>query len=129
MNPGVVLDSAAAARRLAGDLGAGILVFVVADDEPMLGDGRGPGEIDVNEAERRLSASGGGRSELRAASGFLRAGGELVVLTTAQRLAGSLDTVSSPGNPGTRDGGGMLHIRHTLPRARSEAPVLAAGWC
>lgn len=110
-----ILDEAAAAQRLAGDLGAPILVFVVGE-----GDSPAVGEIDMVEAEGRLAAEPGLAPELRAAARFLRAGGELAVITTAPHIAVALD--GSDGSP-------TLRIHRHLPRARSEAPLLAAGWC
>jgi len=116
-----VLDDSAAAQRLAGDLGALALVFVVGDDELQPGDGPTPGEIDVTEAEGWAAAEPRLAPELRAAVRFLRAGGQLAVVTTPAHLAAALD--SSNGAP-------ALRIHRELPRPRpSEAPVLAAGWC
>ncbi|MGH9009095.1 MAG: hypothetical protein ACRDYF_04520 [Acidimicrobiia bacterium] len=113
-----VLDDAAAAQRLAGDLGAPTLIFVVG-----AGDSSAVGDIDVVEAEGRLAAEPGLASELRAAVRFLRAGGELAVITTAPHIAAALD--GSDGSDCSR----TLRIHRHLPRARSEAPALAAGWC
>jgi carbamate kinase len=110
-----ILDEAAAAQRLAGDLGAPELIFVVGDDvSPAVG------EIDIVEAEARLAAEPGLAPELRAAVRFLRAGGQLAVLTTAPHVAAALD-----GSDDSR----TLRIHRNLPRARSDAPALAAGWC
>jgi len=116
-----VLDVAATAQRLAGDIGAMTLIFIVAGDELGLGDGPADGEIDVAEAEHRLGSETGLVSELRAAVRFVRAGGELAVITTAAYAAAALD--------GTADGSQMLRIHRELSRPRSDAPVLAAGWC
>jgi hypothetical protein len=109
---------AASARRLAGDLGAGVLAFVIPDDQPLPADG----EIDAVEAERRTADSPSLAAELRAAAGFLRAGGELAVIGAAARLPGALAG-------GSDDGAGLLRIRRTVARPRSEAPALTAGWC
>jgi hypothetical protein len=147
------LDGAAAAQRLAGDLGAAVLVFVAGDDRPLLADGPTVGELDLAGAERHLAGPGGSgvspeevarfAAELRAAVRFLRSGGDLAAIATPAFLAVALDRPVSrtsafspengeaafpgdtPGPPGTR----LLRVRRTLPRPRSEAPVLAAGWC
>jgi hypothetical protein len=111
------LDSAACARRLAGDLGAGVLVFVTGDDGPPF-----VGDIDHREAERSLDGDPSGAAELRAAVPFLRAGGELVVITTAALVPAAL-------SPSTSAGMGILRVYRTLARPRSGAPALAAGWC
>ena len=113
-----ILDEAAAAQRLAGDLGAPVLMFVVGD-----GDSPAAGEIDMVEAERRLAAEPGLAPELRAAVRFLRAGGQLAVITTALHVADALDGAHDAGSAPT------LRIHRSLPRVRSEAPALAAGWC
>jgi hypothetical protein len=105
-----VLDEAASAQRLAGDLGAAVLVFLAGDDGPLLAGGTSAGEIDVVEAERRLAGDPPRGSELRAAVRFLRSGGDLAVI-------------------GRGAGAGVLRIRRTLTRPRPEVPVLAAGWC
>jgi carbamate kinase len=115
-----VLDDSAAAQRLAGDLGALALIFVVADDQLRLADRRAAGEIDVDEAER-LAADSTLGPELRAAVRFLRAGGELAVVTTPSQAAAALD--------GSGDGTRTLRIHRELARPRSDAPVLASGWC
>jgi carbamate kinase len=115
-----VLDDAATAQRLAGDIGALALIFIVGDDE-LLGDGLTVGEIDVAEAELRLAAEPRLVPELRAAVRFLRAGGELAVITTPAHAAAVLD--------GAADASQMLRIHPELTRSRSDAPVLAAGWC
>lgn len=108
------LDEAASAQRLAGDLGASALVFVAADGPTV-------GEIDLIEAERRLAGDPRCAAELRAAVRFLRAGGELAVITTPAHLSSALE--------GPSGGAGVLRIHRRLARPRSEAPVLAAGWC
>jgi len=111
------LDPAACARRLAGDLGAGVLVFVTGDEGPPWS-----GDVDVREAEDHLAAGPPHAAELIAATRFLRAGGELAVLTTAAGLPGAV-------SPSATDRGSALRIHHTLTRPRSDAPVFAAGWC
>jgi carbamate kinase len=116
-----VLDPSATAQRLAGDIGAMTLVFIVADDELGLAAGPGAGEIDVAEAEACLATETVLGSELRAAVRFVRAGGELAVITTPAHATAALD--------GTSDGSRMLRIHRELRRPRSDAPVLAAGWC
>ena len=115
-----VLDDAAAAQRLAGDLGALALIFVVADDPLQLVDTSAAGEINVDEAER-LAADSTLAPELRAAVRFLRAGGELAAITTPSLMVAALD--------GSGDDTRTLRIHRELARPRSDAPVLAAGWC
>ena len=110
-----VLDEAAASQRLAGDLGATVLIFVVSESDTPVG-----GEIDMVEAEGLLAAEPLLAAELRAAVRFLRAGGQLAVITTAAHVAAALDG---------SDCSEMLRIHRQLTRARSEAPALAAGWC
>ena len=112
-----ILDEAAAAQRLAGDLGVPVLVFVVGD-----GDSPAAGEIDMVEAEARLAADPALAPELRAAVRFLRAGGQLAVITTALHVA---DAVGGTNDPGAA----TLRIHRSLPRVRSDAPALAVGWC
>ena len=133
------LDEAAFAQRLAGDLGAAVLVFVAGDDGPLLADGPPVGELDLAGAERHLAGRGGSgvspeemarfAAELRAAVRFLRSGGDLVAIATPAFLPIALDGpvphTSSNGDAGTR----LFRVRRTLPRLRSESPVLAAGWC
>ena len=111
------LDPAASARRLAGDLGAGVLAFVTGDGGPPW-----TGDVDVPEAERHLAGDPEYAGELLAATRFLRAGGELVVLATAAQLAAA---ISSPET----ESDGVLRIHRTLARPRSDSPALAAGWC
>jgi len=111
------LDPAACARRLAGDLGAGVLVFITGDEGPPW-----TGDIDVREAEAHLAAAPPHAAELVAAVRFLRAGGELALLTAATGLPGA---ISSPAT----DRGSALRIHRTLARRRSDAPLSAAGWC
>lgn len=111
------LDVPACARRLAGDLGVGVLVFVTGDEGPPWS-----GDVDVREAEGHLAAGPPYAAELVAAARFLRAGGELAVLTSATGLPGAISSTAA-------DGGGALRIHRTLVRPRSDAPVFAAGWC
>jgi len=111
------LDRAACARRLAGDLGAGVLVFVTGDDGPP-----NAGDVDHREAERWLEDDPSGAGELRAAVRFLRAGGELAVITTAPLVPAALSGSTAAAS-------GILRVYRTLARPRSEAPALAAGWC
>ena len=115
-----VLDDSAAAQRLAGDLGALALIFVVADDQLRLADSPPAGEVDMDEAEQLAAGSTLG-AELRAAVRFLRAGGELAVITTPSEAAVAFD--------GSGDGSRTLRIHRELARPRSDAPVLATGWC
>lgn len=115
-----VLDDAAVAQRLAGDIGALTLVFIVDDDGLSLGDGSAPAEIDMAEAELRLTVEPRLVPELRAAVRFLRAGGELAVITTPAHAAAALDGTAGPAQ--------MLRIHRELTRPRSDAPALAVGW-
>ena len=115
-----VLDDAAVAQRLAGDIGALSLIFIVVDDSLSLVDGAAVGEIDLAEAERRLADGSPLGSELRAAVRFLRAGGELAVITAPAYAAAALDGA---------DASETLRIHRHLARPRSDAPVLTAGWC
>jgi carbamate kinase len=110
------LDGAAAAQRLANDLGASALVFVAGDDQL-----HAAGDIDLFEAERRIADGAGGASELTAAARFVAAGGEVAALTTAEHLAEAVD--------GPAERGGALRIYRRVARPRSDAPALAAGWC
>jgi len=111
------LDGAACARRLAGDLGAGVLVFVTGDDGPPFA-----GDIDHRDAERALDGNPPCAAELAAAVRFLRAGGVLAVVTTAAALPAALSSTAA-------DPGPALRVHRTLTRPRPEAPALAAGWC
>ena len=115
-----VLDDAAVAQRLAGDIGALTLIFIVDDDGPALVDGPAVGEIDLAEAERRLAGGAPLGSELRAAVRFLRAGGDLAVITTPAYATAALD--------GTAEASQILRIHRHLARPRSDAPVLTFGW-
>jgi len=115
-----VLDDAAVAQRLAGDIGALTLIFIVDDDRLALVDGPAAGEIDLAEAERRLADGPPLGSELRAAVRFLRAGGALAVITTPAYATAALD--------GTAEASQMLRIHRHLERPRSDAPVLTFGW-
>ena len=60
--------------------------------------------------------------ELRAAARFVRAGGELALVTPAEALARVLDGAAFDASDDD-----VLRIRHTVARRRSAAPVLAAG--
>ena len=110
-----VLDEAAAAQRLAGDLGALALVFVVGDDWLRGGDGPAAGEIDMEEAEGWLAAGTRLAPELRAAVRFLRAGGQLAVVTTPAHAAAAL---------GGSDRSQTLWIQ---PRVAPTPPVRSPG--
>lgn len=133
----VELDSAASAQRLAGDLGAGVLAFVTAPGDVVCS----AGEIDVVEAERFAAAAGAPlAAELAAAARFVRAGGELAIITPPECLAAALEGSAggapdrAPHTPALRNAvphnaGGVLRIRRTVARPRSQAPALAAGWC
>jgi hypothetical protein len=83
------LDGALAAQRLASDLGASALVFVVDHEE-------------------RLVDHGAGASELKAAERFVAAGGELANLATAAHLAEAVDGQPTPSST-------MAKIRATAP--------------
>jgi hypothetical protein len=110
------LDLAACGRRLAGDLGAGLLVFVTGDDGPPR-----IGDVDIREAEGHLAWDEPYAAELVAATRFLRAGGELALLTTAADVPAALSATPADG--------AALRIHRTLDRPRSATPVFAAGWC
>jgi hypothetical protein len=109
----VALDPAASAQRLAGDLGAGVLAFVTA-----AGVVRSAGEIDVVEAERLAAAGAPLAAELAAAARFVRAGGELAIMTPPECLAAALES-SGDGAPDT----GVMRIRRTVPRSQP-APII-----
>lgn len=111
------LDGAACARRVAGDLGAGVLVFVTGDDGPPFA-----GDIDHRDAERALDGDPPCAAELAASVRFLRAGGQLAVITPAEALPEALSPTGAAGPT-------ALRLHRTLARPRSDAPVLAAGWC
>jgi|GEM_PF-5461799 len=115
------LDLAACGRRLAGDLGAGLLVFVTGEEGPPRS-----GDVDLREADGQVEWDGPYAAERQAATRFLRAGGELAVLTTAAELPAA---VSSPSISSPTAGGGALRIHRTLARPRSDAPAVVAGWC
>ena len=112
-----VLDGAACARRVAGDLGAGVLVFVTGGDAPPF-----DGDIDHRDAERALDGDPPCAAELAASVRFLRAGGQLAVITPAAAPPAALSPTGAAGPT-------ALRVHRTLARPRSEAPVLAAGWC
>jgi hypothetical protein len=116
------LDPAASAQRLAGDLGAGVLAFVTAAGDVLFP----AGEIDVVEAERLVAAGAPFAAELSASARFVRAGGELAIMTPPECLAAALDG-SAGGAPAGAET--VLRIRRTVARPRSQAPALAAGWC
>jgi hypothetical protein len=80
------LDPAASARRLASDLGAGVLAFVTTGD----GAPGMAGDMGVLEAEHRADEGGPLAAEFRAAARFVRAGGELAVVTPPEGLAAAL---------------------------------------
>jgi hypothetical protein len=112
--PGI--DEAAAAQRLAGDLGAGVLAFVAGGDGPLVAGGPSVGEIDVAEAERRLADEPRFVAELRAAIRFLRAGGELALLTTPGLLPDGVEGRTPGGLHDRSPAGGtrLLRIRRSL---------------
>ena len=60
-----------------------------------------------------------------AAVRFLRAGGVLAVITSAAGLPAALSSTATA----TAESGSALRVHRTLTRPRSDAPVLAAGWC
>jgi carbamate kinase len=113
------LDGAACARRVAGDLGAGVLVFVTGDDGPPRA-----GDFDRREVEPTIDSDGPYAAEMATAVRFLGAGGGLAVFTTAAALPAALAPSGATGA-----GPDVLRIHRTLDRPRSDAPVLAAGWC
>jgi hypothetical protein len=112
----VDLDPAATARRLAGDLGAGVLAFVTAGET-------GPefaGEIDADEAQRRAAGGWPLAAELAAAARFVRAGGELALVTPPERLALALDEAAFDASDD-----GVLRVRYAVARRRQVVPALA----
>jgi carbamate kinase len=121
-----VLDEAAAAQRLAGDLAALALVFVVDDDARLAAGLPAGGDddraIDMEEAERRLASDAALAAELRAAVRFLRAGGEVAVIAAPACAAAALDSPSDGAVPALR-----IH-RELTRRAPSDVPVLTTGW-
>jgi carbamate kinase len=118
------VDEAASAQRLAGDLGVSALVFVTGADDGL----PGAGDIDVVEAERHLAGDRRFGPELRAAARFVRAGGELAVITTAAGLPAFDDDAGHTDAAGV-GAGTPLRIHRRLARRPSDAPALAAGWC
>lgn len=123
----VDLDPAASAQRLAGDLGAGVLAFVTAAGDVVFP----AGEIDVVEAERLAAEGAPLAAELAAAARFVRAGGELAIMTPPECLAAALDgsAAGAPDSGAPHNAAGVLRIRRTVARPRSQAPALAVGWC
>ncbi|HET9769714.1 MAG TPA: hypothetical protein VFS16_02405 [Acidimicrobiia bacterium] len=112
------LDPAATARRLAGDLGAGVLAFITGGaDGPVV-----TGEIDALGAQEHAADGGPLSAELRAAARFVRAGGELALVTPAAGLARALHGAAFDASDD-----GVLRIRHTVARRRAAAPALTAG--
>jgi len=112
------LDAAAGARRLAGDLGAGVLVLVTGADGPSA-----EGDVDHVAAEGWLDADPPCAAEVLAAVRFVRAGGQVAVFTPAAFGADAL----AEGCPAADLG--ILRVHRTLARPSPVAPALAAGWC
>ena len=112
------LDAAACARRLAGDLGAGVLVLVTGADGPSY-----EGDVDHAAAEGWLDGNPPCAAEVLAAVRFARAGGQMTVFTPAAFGAGALSEEAPAAELG------ILRVHRTLPRPRATAPALAAGWC
>ncbi|MCA1843777.1 MAG: hypothetical protein LC792_11455 [Actinobacteria bacterium] len=83
------LDGAVAAQRLASDLGASALAFVVDD-------------------EQRLADDDASAAELKAAARFVAAGGEEATRTSAAHLADAVDGQLTPSST-------MAKIRATAP--------------
>lgn len=121
-----VIDKDYAAAELAAAVGAQALVIVTAVDAVQLDFGtphqRPVGQLDVDQADELLSQGqfpeGSMAPKIRAASRFLRCGGELAVITSAELVARSLrctdpDDVSA----GTR----------IVRAAGTEPPVAALG--
>jgi len=126
-----VIDKDYAAQRLASDLSARALVLVTGVESVLLDYGtpaqRAIEEIDVAQAERHLDEGhfpeGSMAPKIRAAIRFLRAGGEVAVITTPELVYASLaGTVSElEGRPGTR----IVRVHHVRPQPRSPVAVLA----
>ena len=94
------------ARRCGGGTATGLRIsvpwpssFVVDDDWLRVGDGPAAGEIDVVEVEGWLAAEPRVAPELRAAVRFLRAGGQLAVVTTSAHAA-TRPSSTAPTAPG-----------------------------
>jgi len=113
------LDGAAAAQRLANDLGAPALVFVGGQ-----GDLPPAESIDLLEAERRIAAGAGSAPELKAAARFVAAGGEVAAVTPGAAIVAALDDAAEP--PST------LRVyrravqptpRMTMAKIRATAPI------
>lgn len=93
-----VIDKDYAAAQLARQVGAEALVLVTGVDAVMVGFGsaspRRLGRIEVTEAERHLEegqfAEGSMRPKISAATGFLRGGGSVAVITTPALAAPTL---------------------------------------
>jgi|SRR5581483_9846380 len=112
------LDAAACARRLARDLGAGVLVLVTGADGPVRA-----GDVDHHAAEGWLDSDPPCAAELLTAVRFVRAGGQVVIFTPAAFDAAALSEDRPAGDLG------ILRVHRTLARPRATTPALAAGWC
>lgn len=111
-----VIDKDYAAAELAHQVDADALVLVTGVDSVMLEFGtdsqRRLGRIDVAEAERHLAAGqfpeGSMGPKVRAATRFLRQGGRLAVITTAELAAA---TLRSQGDNDTSVGTRIVSVR------------------
>lgn len=106
-----VIDKDYAAAELARAVGAQALVLVTAVDTVQLDFGtprqRPLAELDIETAERYLAEGqfpeGSMKPKITAATGFVRGGGELAVITSAAHVAQALRrTDPSDGSAGTR---------------------------
>ena len=105
-----VIDKDLAAARLASALGAEALVLVTDIEQVQVDYGtpraRPVAEMTVDEAQAHADdgqfPEGSMGPKVRAAIGFLRAGGRTAVITNAERAASSLDRTADPARAGTR---------------------------